>query len=149
MEEQVTEHMVIGGTPAHCYEVLTSFELYPEWAADIKSVTIDERDAEGRARIVTFRAAAFGRSTSYTLHYDYSRAPAELSWVQVAGDITRRLDGSYEMEATGDGATEITYRLVVDLKVPLPGFVKRRAEWRIMGTALGELKARVESTPVT
>ena len=45
---------------------------------------------------------------------------------------------------SGDGATEITYRLVVDLKVPLPGFVKRRAEGRIMGTALRELKVRVE-----
>jgi hypothetical protein len=33
---------------------------------------------------------------------------------------------------------------VVDLKVPLPGFVKRRAEGRIMGTALKELKVRVE-----
>ena len=48
---------------------------------------------------------------------------------------------------SGDGETEITYRLVVDLKVPLPGFVKRRAEGRIMGTALRELKARVEGQP--
>ncbi len=118
-----------------------------EWAADIKSVSVDDRDNHGRATQVTFRAAAFGRSTSYTLRYDYSRAPGELSWVQVDGDLTRRLDGSYQLVASGDGATEITYRLVVDLKVPLPGFVKRRAEGRIMGTALRELKARVERTP--
>ena len=148
MEEQVAERMDIRGTPDSCYQVLTSFEAYPEWAADIKSVTVDERDAEGRALTVTFRAAAFGRSTSYTLRYDYSRAPGVLSWVQVAGDITRRLDGSYELAASGQGGTEITYRLIVDLKVPLPGFVKRRAEWRIMGTALRELKARVESSAI-
>ncbi len=144
MEEQVTERMIIRGTPERCFDVLTSFEEYPEWAADIKSVSVDERDEAGRAARVTFRAAAFGRSTSYTLRYDYHAAPGELSWEQVAGDITRRLDGSYELVATGDGATEITYRLVVDLKVPLPGFVKRRAEGRILGAALGELKVRVE-----
>jgi ribosome-associated toxin RatA of RatAB toxin-antitoxin module len=144
VEEQVTERMIIRGTPEHCYEVLTAFESYPEWAADIKAVSIDERDEEGRAERVTFRAAAFGRSTSYTLRYNYQAEPAELSWVQVAGDITRRLDGSYQLAPAGDGSTEITYRLVVDLKVPLPGFVKRRAEGRIMGTALRELKARVE-----
>ena len=144
MEEQVTERMIIRGTPDHCFEVLTSFEEYPQWAADIKSVTIGERDAEGRALEVTYRAAAFGRSTSYTLRYDYAGAPAELAWVQVAGDITRRLDGSYRMLPSGDGSTEIVYTLVVDLRVPLPGFVKRRAEGRIMGTALRELKARVE-----
>ena len=144
MEEQVTERMIIRGTPEHCYRVLTAFEAYPEWAADIKSVSIDERDADGRAAQVTFRAAAFGRSTSYTLRYDYSRAPGELSWIQTNGDLTRRLDGSYELIPSGDGGTEIAYRLVVDLKVPLPGFVKRRAEGRIMGTALKELKVRVE-----
>ena len=47
-------------------------------------------------------------------------------------------------DGSTDGGTEIAYRLVVDLKVPLPGFVKRRAEGRIMGTALKELKVRVE-----
>lgn len=144
VEETVTERMLIGGSPDQCFEVLTDFERYPEWAADIKAVTVDGRDPQGRPLEVTFRAAAFGRSTSYSLRYDYSSAPRQLAWVQVAGDLTRRLDGSYELSPSGDGGTEITYRLTVDLKVPLPGFVKRRAEGRIMGTALRELKARVE-----
>lgn len=143
MDEQVNERMLIGGTLEQCFEVLTDFERYPEWAADIKSVVVDERDAEGRATRVTFRAAAFGRSTSYTLRYDYSGAPGRLTWEQAAGDITRRLDGYYQL-ARSDGGTEIGYHLVVDLIVPLPGFVKRRAEGRIMGTALRDLKTFVE-----
>jgi hypothetical protein len=144
VEEQVTERMIIRGTPMECFTVLTDFERYPDWAADIKSVTVDSRDEQGRAVEVTFRAAAFGRSTSYTLLYDYAGSPFALSWTQTDGDITRRLDGSYELSESGEGGTEILYRLVVDLKVPLPGFVKRRAEGRIMGTALRELKAFVE-----
>jgi len=138
------ERMSIGASPENCFAVLTDFDRYPEWAGDIKAVTVDERDGEGRATLVTFRAAAFGRSTSYTLRYDYHDAPHELSWVQVGGDLTRRLDGSYLIEASDGGTTDVAYRLVVELRVPLPGFVKRRAEGRIMGTALWELKARVE-----
>jgi hypothetical protein len=145
VQEQVTERLLIRGAPEQCYAVLTRFDDYPEWAADIKSVNIDERDGDGRPSLVTFRAAAFGRSTSYSLRYDYSDAPARLSWKQERGDITRRLDGSYELLPSGDGGTEIIYSLTVDLIVPLPGFVKRRAEGRIMGTALRELKARVEN----
>ncbi|MGC8626471.1 MAG: SRPBCC family protein [Acidimicrobiales bacterium] len=145
MEEQVTEKMVVRASPAYCYEVLTDFDRYPEWAADIKAVSVDERDEQGRPTVVTFRAAAFGRSTSYTLRYDYSGAPARLSWAQVRGDVTRKLDGSYQIEPSADGSAEITYRLVVDLKVPLPVFVKRRAEGRITHTALKELKVRAES----
>lgn len=144
MEELVTERMVIRGSREHCLEVLTSFERYPEWAADIKAVTVDERDDEGRPSRVTFRAAAFGRSTAYTLLYNWDDLPDELSWIQVGGDLTRRLDGNYHLVPAGEDATEIAYSLTVDLKVPLPGFVKRRAEGRIVGTALRELKARVE-----
>lgn len=144
MEEQVTERMVVRATPDHCYQVLTDFEHYPEWASDIKAVSIDERDEQGRPVQVTFRAAAFGRSTSYTLRYDYQGAPSRLAWHQVDGDVTRRLDGSYEISPTDDGSADVTYHLVVELKVPLPVFVKRRAEGRITYTALRELRARVE-----
>jgi ribosome-associated toxin RatA of RatAB toxin-antitoxin module len=145
VEEQVTERMVIRANPAHCYEVVADFERYPEWASDIKAVSVDERDANGRATQVTYRAAAFGRSTSYTLRYDYSDAPSKLSWEQVRGDVTRRLDGSYEIYPSDEGSADVTYHLVVDLKVPLPVFVKRRAEGRITHTALKELKERAES----
>ena len=144
MEEQVAERMIIRATPEQCFEILTDFERYPEWAADIKAVRIDESDDDGRSTRVTFRAAAFGRSTSYTLAYDYAKAPQAFAWVQVDGDITRRLDGGYTFEPAGED-TEVEYHLTVDLTVPLPGFVKRRAEGRIMHTALKELKARAEA----
>ncbi len=145
MQEQVIERMLIDASPDECFEVLTDFARYSEWAADVKSVHVDSTDDAGRASVVTFRAAAFGRSTSYSLRYDYEGSPSSLSWVQVDGDLTGQLDGSYHLTATESGETEIEYRLVVDLKVPLPGFVKRRAEGRIMGTALRDLKAFVEA----
>jgi len=144
VEEQVAEHMIIRASPEQCFDILTDFERYPEWAADIKAVSVASQDGLGRPERVAFRAAAFGRSTSYTLAYDYTNAPKELSWVQVQGDITRRLDGAYTLEPAGED-TEVVYRLIVELKVPLPGFVKRRAEGRIMGAALKELKARAEA----
>jgi ribosome-associated toxin RatA of RatAB toxin-antitoxin module len=144
--EQATERMVVSATPARCFEVSSDIGAYPEWAADIKEVSIEDRDDQGRPTLVTFRAAAFGRSTSYTLAYDYSEAPEVLSWVQTKGDITAKLDGRYVFAADGSGSTEVTYHLEVELKVPLPGFIKMRAQSRIMSIALRELKARVESS---
>jgi len=138
--------MVVSASPARCFEVSSDIEAYPQWAADIKDVTIESRDDQGRPELVTFRAAAFGRSTSYTLAYDYGEAPEVLSWVQTRGDITAKLDGTYEFAPSGDGDTEVTYHLEVEMKVPLPGFIKMRAQGRIMSIALRDLKARVEST---
>jgi ribosome-associated toxin RatA of RatAB toxin-antitoxin module len=154
VSEHTTQRMTMRATPQQCFEVVTDFASYPQWAPDIKEVSIGKRDGEGRALEVTFRAAAFGRSTTLTVSYDYSAAPGQLSWVQQRGDITSRYDGSYVFEELGTGDTEVTYHLDVDLRVPIPGFVKRRVETRITGTALRELKARVEggvrdTTPIS
>ncbi len=145
MAEQATERMVVTASPERCFAVSSDIDAYPEWAADIKEVTVHDRDEEGRPQLVTFRAAAFGRSTSYTLAYDYAQAPNVLSWVQTRGDITAKLDGQYVFEPTSSGGTEVTYHLEVEMKVPLPGFIKMRAQSRIMSIALRDLKARVES----
>jgi len=138
--------MVVSADPARCFEVSADIASYPMWAADIKEVTIVERDAEDRPSVVTFRAAAFGRSTSYTLAYDYTEAPGVLAWVQTEGDITAKLDGRYVFAPAAGGGTEITYHLEVEMKVPLPGFIKMRAQSRIMSIALRDLKKQVEST---
>ena len=145
MAEQASERAVMNAPPDKCYEVVADFERYPEWAADIKAVTIEARDDDGRPSEVAFRAAAFGRSTNYTLRFDYGNAPKELSWVQTRGDLTSRLDVTYVFEPTDHGDTEVTYHLTAELRVPIPGFIKMRATSRIMATAMRELKARVES----
>jgi ribosome-associated toxin RatA of RatAB toxin-antitoxin module len=139
--------MVVAASPEQCFAVVADIERYTEWAGDIKVVTVARRDEQARPAEVTFRAGAFGRSTSYTLVYDYSDVPRTLAWKQIAGDLTSKLDGDYRFRLVPDGGTEVTYTLEVELRVPLPGFIKRRAQSRIMHTALEELKVRVESLP--
>ncbi len=139
--------MVIAATPQRCFEIVADVEHYPEWVADVKQVEVLERDQAGRALVVSYRAGAFGRSAHYVLVYDYSQAPEELAWAQREGDLTNRLDGKYRFAPTSEGATEVSYELSVDLKVPIPGFVRRRAEGHILHAAVRDLKARVESRP--
>ena len=76
MAEQAAERMVVAASPQQCFAVVSDVERYPEWAADIKEVTVDERDTQGRPAVATFRAGAFGRSTCNTLAYDLSARPA-------------------------------------------------------------------------
>jgi uncharacterized membrane protein len=151
MAEQASEHTTIAAPLALCWEVATDFEAYPQWAKDVKEAEVVHRDIDGRASVVRFRAAAMGRSTTYLLGYDYSDEPNRLSWRLLEGDITRKLDGEYAFRpvAGDDSSTDCDYELTVELVVPLPGFVKRRAEARIMQTALRDLKARVEAVAAT
>jgi ribosome-associated toxin RatA of RatAB toxin-antitoxin module len=138
--------MAVNASPEVVYQVVTDFEHYTDWVSDLKKIEVLERDALGRPIDVEFRAAAFGRSTTYALHYDYSRAPDVLTWHQTSGDLTSVLHGEYRFEPQANG-TLLTYDLEVELLVPIPSFIKSRAAYRIQTQALRELKARAEHTP--
>ena len=148
MAEQATERTTIAASPDVVYGTALDIEHYPEWAHDIKEATIVERDEDGRPLRVRFRAAAMGHSARYVLRYDHSEAPRRMGWILEQGDIVRKLDGEYVFEPGTNGGTEVTYKLVAELAVPLPGFIKRRAESKIMTTALEELRHRCEDAAV-
>lgn len=147
MFEQATKSTIIEAPPQRCFEVVCDYESYPEWAPEVKQVEVLRRDTDGRAGLVSFQAAAMGRSTTYLLEYFYGTNPLRVSWRLVKGDLTKRLDGEYSFHSIQDAPdrTEVTYHLAVQMAMPLPGFVKRRAEARIMSTALEVLRSRVEA----
>ncbi len=144
MAETASQTSSIAASVERVYAIASDFERYPQWATDVKQAVVRRRDEQGRPTEVEFRASALGRSTHYTLAYDYSQAPEVLSWSMVRGDIMRTIDGAYHFTPIGDTHTEVRYDLAIELVVPLPGFVKRRAEQRILNT-VRELKVRAES----
>jgi len=144
MAETATETITIAAPPEKVWDIATDIERYPVWTHDVKDVVVTSRDEEGRPSEVEFRTSALGRSTHYTLAYDYTDAPGTLSWSMVKGDIQRSIDGAFIFKPLPDGGTHVQYDLAIELVVPLPGFVKRRAERRILN-AIKELKAFAES----
>ena len=144
MPDEAVERIRIQAAPSRCFEAAVDYERYPDWAADVKVAEVLARDGEGRGSRVRFEVAALGRTIGYVLDYDYSRAPQELSWKLAESDVLRSLDGTYRFDADGD-ATDVTYRLSVDLAVPLPGFMKRRAAGMIVQSAMKGLKRHVEA----
>ena len=137
---------LVNARPDECYAVAVDIATYPDWAHSISGVEILEQDAEGRVVSARFVAEAVGRSTQYVLAYDYSGAPNQLAWSQVSGDLTSSVDGAYRFSPSPDDplATLVSYELSIGLVLPLPGFVRRRAEAKIVEAALGKFRRRVE-----
>ena len=144
MTDTASERIRVDAPANRCFDVAVDFESYPEWVRDVKEAKILETDDEGRGTKVEYRAAALGKSIRYVLEYDYDASPEAFSWQFVEGDMLRRLDGTYRFEPDGD-STRVHYDLAVELAVPLPGLLKRRAAGLIMGSALKELKKQVEA----
>ncbi len=135
-------------SPDRCFGIATDLAAYPGWVPAITSVDVRAIDDLERPVEVEFQAEAMGRRTRYVLAYDYAEAPHGFSWRQTEGDLTRRLEGSYRFAPSDEqpGATAVTYELDIELAVPLPGFVKRRAETKIVQAALSQFRQRVESS---
>lgn len=149
MSDEARERIIIGASPAECYAAVCEFERYPEWATDVKQAEIVDRDTDGRGLRVRYQVSAMGITIGYVLDYDYSSAPRRLSWRLASSEMLRTLDGSYTFEAdpVTHGSTAVTYRLLVDLNVPLPGIVKKAAATKIASGAMREFKRFVEAGP--
>jgi ribosome-associated toxin RatA of RatAB toxin-antitoxin module len=144
MAEQTTSSIVVNAEPADVMAVIADFDAYPEWAQGVKTADVVKEGAAGRPLQVYFELDASPIKDQYTLEYDWDGDRA-VRWWLAQGKMLKAMDGAYELDGRGDGSTEVTYRLAVDISIPMIGMLKRKAEKVIIDTALKGLKKRVES----
>jgi uncharacterized membrane protein len=142
MADQSTQSITIDAPAAEVMAVIADFPAYPEWVAAAKRVEVLETGPDGRARQVHFVLDAGAVKDDYVLEYTWD-GDRQVSWTLVKGQMQKRQEGSYTLEES-DGRTEVTYRIAIDLSIPMLGMIKRKAEKVILDTALKELKKRVE-----
>ncbi|MFI1796004.1 SRPBCC family protein [Streptomyces sp. NPDC020379] len=149
MAEHTSSSITIEATPAEVMAVIADFDRYAEWTGEVKQAEVLAKDEQGRAAQVRLVLDAGAIKDDHTLAYTW---PAEnvVSWSLVKSQMLRQLDGSYSLEPEAGGShTKVTYQLTVDVKIPMLGMIKRKAEKVIIDRALDGLKQRVESGAAT
>ena len=79
------------------------------------------------------------------LDYDWSQAPAKLSFSLDDADLLTAMDGSYEISRIDDDMTQVRYSLTVDLSMPIPAMMRQKAEKATIDQALSQLKSALEA----
>ena len=143
MADQTESSTTVDAAPANVMSVIEDFASYPEWAGEVRSAEVTAVGADGRPAEVRFVMDAGVIKDEYTLRYDWSGSE-RVTWSLVNGKVLTELDGSYDLAATPDGGTEVTYRLSVGIALPMLGMMRRRAERVIIERALAGLKKRAE-----
>lgn len=147
MADSTRSRIVIDAPPGDVIDVIADLEAYPDWAKEITAVTVDSEDGDGWPDQATFSLDAGPIKDTYTLDYTWDIDESGLgvaSWTLVEAGMLKAMDGSYTLTADGE-STEVVYELSVDVKVPMLGMLKRKAEKVITDTALKDLKKRVEA----
>ncbi|MFF6917205.1 SRPBCC family protein [Streptomyces sp. NPDC012466] len=144
MAEHTSSSITIEAAPADVMAVIADFARYPDWTGEVKEAEVLKTDAEGRAEQVRLVMDAGAIKDDQVLGYTWT-GENEVSWTLVKSQMLRSLDGSYILKPSGAGGTEVTYLLTVDVKIPMLGMIKRKAEKVIIDRALAGLKKRVEA----
>ena len=149
MAESVSESIKINATPAEVMAVIADLEDYPNWSNGFTAVEIVTTHDDGAARDAAFTIATPMGKDTYEISYVWTGADA-VSWTLNSDDagkpksgMMKKLIGSYTLTADGDG-TLVTYELEIDPKIPMMGFMKKKAAATIADQALNGLKKRVE-----
>ncbi len=144
MADQTSSTILVSAPPASVMSVIADFPAYPEWAQGMRRAEVQETFPDGRAKDVLFEIAEGPIKDTYTLTYDW-HGDESVDWHLVHGKMLRKLNGTYTL-VPREGDTEVTYRLEVELSIPMIGMLRRKAEKVIIDAALKGLKKRVEST---
>ncbi|MBE1535159.1 SRPBCC family protein [Actinomadura algeriensis] len=143
MADRTSSSVTVEAGGAEIMAVIADLEAYPQWASGIREFTVLETGADGRAARarLTFDGGPF--SDTVGLVYTWE-GDDRVTWrLEDKGSVVTGLDGAYTLAADA-GGTRVTYDLALDVRVRVPGMVKRKAEKRIVDTALKGLKTRVE-----
>ncbi len=143
MADQTESSITVAAPPEQVMAVIADFDSYPQWTGAVKDAQVLTEYDDGRAAQVRFVLDAGAIKDRYTLAYDWEDN-SSVRWSLVEAEMLTSMEGSYLLADNADATTTVTYQLAVDVRVPMLGMIKRKAEKVIIDTALKELKKRVE-----
>ena len=144
MADKTAQTIYIDADPSTVMDVIADIGSYPDWVDEYTETEVLESDAEGYPKTARLVLDAAVLKDTMVLAYVWPADRKSVAWSLVSSSLLKSLDGVYRLSAKGSG-TDVTYELAVDLKIPIIGMLKRKAERRLTDTALKDLKKRVEA----
>lgn len=137
------EHTVEIAAPIEtCFAAITDYETFPAWQSAVVDTEVLDWDKKGRGKRVRLFVDAKVRKVDYTLDYSYDE-PERIEWDFVEGNGINDADGHYLFEDLGD-RTRATYKFGLEVGIPLPGPVARRAHRSTLKASVEDLKREAE-----
>ena len=139
MSQKSTATVVIDATLAQVQSALFEIENYPSWSSSIKKVEVIERDGENHITKAKLSIDAGVMKDRVVLEYNWSLAPATLSFSMEEADLLTQMDGAYSLKAIDGDSTQVTYELEVAVSLPVLAMMITKTQQTTIDNALKEL----------
>ena len=144
MAEKTAQTIYIDADPKTVMDVIADIGSYPTWVSEYKEAEVLEADPKGNPKVARLVLDTSVLKDTLVLSYEWPKDRRSVRWSLVSSSLLRSLDGVYRLASKGSG-TDVTYELTVDIAIPMIGLLKRKAERRLIDSALKDLKKRVEA----
>ena len=144
MADHASASIVINAKPATVMATIADIASYPTWVGQIEQCEILDVGPDGRPRRARFRINAGIAKDEFVNDYTW-HGDEQVTWTLVEGQAMSAQDGSYTLREVEGGQTEVTYDLTVELRIKIPGLLRRKVQSGIVDAALKDLKKHVES----
>jgi ribosome-associated toxin RatA of RatAB toxin-antitoxin module len=135
-----SREVVIEASPAEILDVIADVESTPTWSSQYQSAEVLEAYDDGRPKRVKMKVKSVGITDEQVVDYTWTENRA--SWTLISAGQLKAQDASYTLSPDGD-KTKVKFDITIDLSVPLPGFVLKRAMKGAMETATDGLRKQV------
>jgi uncharacterized protein YndB with AHSA1/START domain len=133
----------INASPDQVMAALIAVEDLPKWSPSHRNVVVESRDEEGRPKRVAMSVSTLGVNEEQIVDYTWD-GDRHVSWTLVEGSQQKSQDGSYTLTSSGS-ATKVRFDLAIELKIPVPGFIVKRAQKMALDVVSKGLKRFVET----
>lgn len=144
MADKTAQTIYMDADPATVMDVIADIGSYPDWVKEYRETEVLEIDADGNPKKARLVLDASVLKDTMVLSYQWPAGGESVTWTLESSSLLKSLNGAYRLSPKGSG-TDVTYELSVDLMIPMIGLLKRKAERRLIETALKDLKKRVEA----
>ncbi|MFF1554018.1 SRPBCC family protein [Rhodococcus erythropolis] len=133
----------IKADPATVMQAVAAVDRLPEWSSAHKKITIESTHDDGRPHRVRMAVSILGINDEQVVNYTFE-GDEKVTWTLVESGQQNQQDGSYVLTPT-DSGTKVTFELTIDPKIPLPGFLVKKAQKTALETASKGLTKFVEN----
>jgi ribosome-associated toxin RatA of RatAB toxin-antitoxin module len=135
-----SREVTIEATPEEILDVIADVESTPTWSPQYQSAEVLEAYDNGRPKRVKMKIKTAGISDEQVV--DYTWADDIVNWTLVSAGQLKAQDASYTLTPDGD-KTKVRFDITIDLSIPMPGFVLKRAMKGGVETATDGLRKQV------
>jgi ribosome-associated toxin RatA of RatAB toxin-antitoxin module len=135
-----SREVVIEASPEEILDVIADVEATPTWSPQYQSAEVLDTYDDGRPKRVRMKIKTAGVTDEQVVEYTWSEH--KVSWTLVSATALKSQVASYTLTPDGD-RTRVRFDISIDLAIPLPGFLLKRAMKGGVETATDGLRKQV------